>query len=81
YQEGTVELHSGDVVILFTDGVSEAMDVNGNDYTEERLERFVQTLGGLSAQKIITAIKNEIQLYTAGAPQSDDITLVVFKAK
>lgn len=81
YQEGSVELHSGDAVILFTDGVSEAMDVNGDDYTEERLERFVQTLGGLSAEKILTAIKNEIQLYTAGAPQSDDITLVVFKAK
>ncbi|MEW5798589.1 MAG: PP2C family protein-serine/threonine phosphatase [Bacteroidota bacterium] len=81
YNEGSVELHSGDSVILFTDGVSEAMDVNGNDYTEERLERFVQTLNGLSAEKILTAIKNEIQLYTAGAPQSDDITLVVFKAK
>lgn len=81
YQEGSVELHSGDAVILFTDGVSEAMDVNGDDYTEERLERFVQTLVGLSAEKILTAIKNEIQLYTAGAPQSDDITLVVFKAK
>lgn len=81
YQEGKVALHSGDAVILFTDGVSEAMDVNGNDYTEERLERFVQTLGGLSAQKILTAIKNEIQLYAAGAQQSDDITLVVFKAR
>lgn len=81
YLEGSVELHSGDSVILFTDGVSEAMDVSGVDYTEERLERFVQTLNGLSAEKILTAIKNEIQLYTAGAPQSDDITLVVFKAK
>lgn len=81
YQEGSVRLQSGDAVILFTDGVSEAMDVNGEDYTEERLERFVQTLVGLSAEKIVTAIKNEIQLYTAGAPQSDDITLVVFKAK
>ncbi|MEW6061103.1 MAG: SpoIIE family protein phosphatase [Bacteroidota bacterium] len=81
YQEGKVELNSGDTVILFTDGVSEAMDAYGNDYTEERLERFVQTFNGLSAEKILTAIKNEIQLYTAGAPQSDDITLVVFKAK
>ncbi|MFA6469785.1 MAG: GAF domain-containing SpoIIE family protein phosphatase [Bacteroidota bacterium] len=80
YEEGNVVLQSGDAVILFTDGVSEAMDSNGNDYTEERLELFVKGQKGSSAETILTEIKTEIQRYSAGAPQSDDITLAVFKA-
>lgn len=80
YEEGSVELRSGDAVVMFTDGVSEAMNTSGVDYTEERLEQFILGLGGRSAAEILTAIKNEIQLYTVGAPQSDDITMVVLKA-
>ncbi len=80
YQEGSVHLHSGDSVILFTDGVSEAMDTGGIDYTEERLEAFVTTLNGRTASEMLSDIKNEIQRYSAGAAQSDDITLIVFKA-
>jgi len=80
YLEGSVQLDSGDAVIMFTDGVSEAMDVNGSDYTEERLGKFVRELIGQSAENILAAIRCEIQRYTTGAPQSDDITLVVFKA-
>ena len=80
YQEGSVTLQSGDSVIMYTDGVSEAMDKNGNDYTEERLEEFVIQQSGKSADQILAAIKNEIQRYTFGAAQSDDITMVVFKA-
>lgn len=80
YQEGSVQLHSGDSVILFTDGVSEAMDTNGIDYTEERLENFVSTLNGKTASVMLSDIKHEIQRHSSGAAQSDDITLVVFKA-
>jgi len=81
YQEGSVTLYSGDSVIMYTDGVSEAMDKNGNDYTEERLEEFVAQQTGKSAEQILAAIKTEIQHYTIGAAQSDDITMVVFKAQ
>lgn len=81
YQEGSVQLNEGDAVILFTDGVSEAMDAMGNDYTEERLEELVKKISKQSAKEILHSIKDEIQRYSAGAPQSDDITLVIFKAE
>ncbi|MFA6456197.1 MAG: SpoIIE family protein phosphatase [Bacteroidota bacterium] len=81
YEEGSVTLQSGDSVILFTDGVSEAMDIDGIDYTEERLEQFVKKQKGRSAESILTEIKTEIQRYSTGAPQSDDITLVVLRAR
>ena len=80
YEEGSITLHSGDSVIMFTDGVSEAMDINGEDYSEERLEEFTKLQNGKPAAEILMSIKDEIQRHTAGAPQSDDITMVVFKA-
>ncbi len=79
YQEGTVQLFSGDTVVLFTDGVSEAMNKEGEDYTEERLEQFLRTVASQSAKEILLSIHKEIVDYSEGAAQADDITLVVFK--
>lgn len=81
YSEGNVLLEAGDAIIMYTDGVSEAMDVNGNDYTEERLEEYVLTMKNRNAKHIHDAVIDEIQSYCSGAPQSDDITLVVLKAR
>jgi len=80
YNEGNVQLSTGDVVVMFTDGVSEAMNVDGVDYTEERVEEFLLNIGLRDAQGVLDEIQNEIARYTSGAPQSDDITLVVMKA-
>lgn len=80
YQEGSVDLNSGDVVVFYTDGVSEAMDVAGNDFTEERLEKFLRSNASRSAQEIHRSIIREVQSFSAGAPQSDDITILVVKA-
>jgi len=79
YIEGDVQLFPGDVVVMFTDGISEAMNVEGVDYTEEKVEEFLRTIGPLTAQRTLDEIQNEIARYTSGAPQSDDITLVVMK--
>jgi sigma-B regulation protein RsbU (phosphoserine phosphatase) len=81
YEEGSIVLEKGDCVVLYTDGVSEAMDINGNDYTEERLEEFVRMHHENSAEHMLAAIRNEIERHTLGAPQSDDITMVVLKAR
>jgi sigma-B regulation protein RsbU (phosphoserine phosphatase) len=79
YKEGSVQLMTGDVVVMFTDGISEAMNVEGIDYTEERVEEFLRNIGPMTAQGVLDEVQNEIARYTSGAPQSDDITLVVMK--
>ncbi len=79
YNEGTVQLMVGDVVVMFTDGISEAMNVEGIDYTEEKVEEFLRNIGPMTAQGVLDKVQNEIARYTSGAPQSDDITLVVMK--
>jgi len=80
YQEGTLRLGKGDAVVMFTDGISEAMNTEGVDYTEERMEILLKATSSLSAEGILEKIQSEIARYTSGAPQSDDITLVVMKA-
>lgn len=80
YEEGTVTLESGDLLVLFTDGVSEAMNAEGLDFTEERLEQTLRRVQKSSAREVIDRVREELQAYTQGTPQSDDITMLVLKA-
>lgn len=81
YKSETVQLKSDDVLILFTDGISEAMNKNGEEFSDEALEKLALSLSGKPAEEILQEIKNEVQHFAEGAPQSDDITLVVIKVK
>jgi phosphoserine phosphatase RsbU/P len=80
YQEGSVTLGSGDIVVMFTDGVSEAMNAQEVDFTEERLEEVLKTVRSKSPSEIIRSIQAALEEHTQGTPQSDDITMLVFKA-
>ena len=80
YEEGSVMFNPGDMLVLFTDGVSEAMNTEGVDYTEERLEEIVVAQRHASAREVIDVIRTELQTFTEGTPQSDDITMLVLKA-
>ncbi len=81
YKTETVQLKSDDVLILFTDGISEAMNKNGEEFSDEALEKLALSLSDKPAEEILQEIKNEVQHFAEGAPQSDDITLVVIKVK
>lgn len=81
YLSETVKLETDDVIILFTDGVSEAMNPNGEEFSDERLEKFVLGLVGKSANEISQNIMNEVSQFSYGTMQSDDITLMVIKVK
>ena len=80
YQEGMVRFEPGDTLLMYTDGVSEAMNADGRDFTEERLERCVKELTKFSCAEIILRIQVELETHTKGTPQSDDITMLVLKA-
>ncbi len=80
YEEETVQLLSGDLLVMFTDGVSEAMNRNAEEYGEPRLEEVLKGSRGKSAQEVLDAIHNDVKIHTGGHPQSDDITLLVLKA-
>jgi sigma-B regulation protein RsbU (phosphoserine phosphatase) len=62
---------------LFTDGVSEAMSRDSEEYGEPRLELFLLDNPTLTAQELIDAVHNDVQRHARGATQSDDITMMV----
>jgi sigma-B regulation protein RsbU (phosphoserine phosphatase) len=79
YEEGSAELREGDVLVLFTDGVSEAMNAASEEYGEERLEAVIRKAAGWGAQGLIDIIHQDIIAHAHGAPQSDDITMMVMR--
>jgi phosphoserine phosphatase RsbU/P len=79
YEEGEVPLREGDLLVLFTDGVSEAMSPSSVEYGEERLEATIRHAGAKTAHELIEEIHRDIQAHAAGAPQSDDITMMVIR--
>lgn len=79
YKKATIPLKSGDIIVLFTDGVTEATNIREELYGEERLQRIILTNRSLSAGDITHKIILDVQEFTGEEPQSDDITLLVVK--
>ncbi len=76
-----VELKKDDVLILYTDGVSEALNLEFEEYSEQRLEKKAKELMDKSADEILNGIKEDVQIFTQGNLQSDDITMIVMKVR
>jgi sigma-B regulation protein RsbU (phosphoserine phosphatase) len=78
YEQRTSKLQLGDVVVLFSDGVTEASrpDID-EEFGEDRLAATLTELSCDSAQSIIESINQRVHEFTCGSPPADDITLVV----
>jgi len=74
-----VTLSPGDVVVLYTDGVTEAASEHDEEYGIGRLSARVEAAKGLPAKEIISAIVQDVRRCTGKRPQFDDITLMVLK--
>lgn len=79
YEQTTVQLLPGDVLFLFTDGVSEAMNRNSEEYGEARIESSLRKYSSQPAQRILDLLHEDILRHAAGAQQSDDLTMMVLK--
>lgn len=80
YGESSVELSPNDVLVMYTDGVSEAMNQKSELFTEEKLLSVLKESTHLSASAIIQKVQQVLETHTQGTPQSDDITMLVLKA-
>jgi sigma-B regulation protein RsbU (phosphoserine phosphatase) len=81
FTEGQQQLSHGDKLVMFTDGITEPVDEAGNDYGEEKLKILLETHRHQSIIEIGNRIVAEINTFTRGFPQFDDITLVGFEIK
>jgi phosphoserine phosphatase RsbU/P len=78
-EDKTVHLSPGDFVVLFTDGVTEAMDRNLAEFGLDRLREIINRNAQASAEQMLWAIVDAVNAFTVDAPQSDDFTLAVLK--
>jgi phosphoserine phosphatase RsbU/P len=79
YQQGVFALECGDLVVLFTDGVSESMNVRDEEWGEEQLIDLAKDCHGFPAVEGMRRILAAAQSFASGAPQHDDMTLVVLR--
>jgi sigma-B regulation protein RsbU (phosphoserine phosphatase) len=77
YDEDTAQLAPGDTLVLYTDGVTEAFNVDVQMYEEARLIERVRADGGGGAKTLVASIFDSVIGFSGAAPQSDDITVAV----
>lgn len=79
YETGRVQLTPGDLVLLFTDGVTEAQNADETFFGEKRLRTAIVQNAGLSPESAVNRILGAVADFAAGAVQSDDLTLLAVK--
>jgi serine phosphatase RsbU (regulator of sigma subunit) len=77
YQEYKLKLDEGDTLVIYSDGVTEAADLQSEEFEVERLAETVVRSRHLPAQTIVNEVNRAVAEFTGAAPQSDDITLIV----
>jgi sigma-B regulation protein RsbU (phosphoserine phosphatase) len=84
FQEATfgtkwITLWTGDSLFLYTDGVTESMDKLGNLFSDNRLKEFLERVNGSRPVEIIHSVLDEINIFSSGVSQADDITILAIK--
>lgn len=74
-----IRLEPGDVLFLYTDGVTEAMNGRGKLYSESRLRQTLSTLPAQSLQGLIEGVRRDVRLFAAGEAPSDDLTMLAVR--
>ena len=83
YENGSLLLGPGDLLLAYTDGITEATDLRGNEWGEDSLEHALLASGtghDRPARTIIDEVLAKVSSFTAGAAQGDDMTLLVLRA-
>ncbi|WP_031429498.1 SpoIIE family protein phosphatase [Methylomicrobium agile] len=79
FEEKSILLNPGDLVLLYTDGITEAQNPRGEFFGTERLTRIFSTQGAKKPQEIINTIAKELQTFAESSSFADDVSMVVLK--
>ena len=78
-KEEKIQLNPGDRIVMYTDGVVEAMSPDQKEFGEDRFHRLVQENGGKTSNQFINIVVEQLEAWRADGQQSDDITITTFK--
>jgi sigma-B regulation protein RsbU (phosphoserine phosphatase) len=79
YEQETVVLEPGDVLVVFSDGVTEALDVEGREFGEDRLLACLEANRRATPAELLEAVLTSVRSFAAGAAQHDDVTALVLR--
>ncbi len=79
FEEDTITVEAGDILVAFSDGVTEALSASGDEYGEDRLLACVDAAKGKSLQELLDGIFASVREFCTGAVQSDDVTALVLR--
>jgi len=79
YVSGRIVVRPGEALLLYTDGVTEAMDSRNRPYSDQRLADFLETQRRSAPRQIISDLVSDVRHFAGEAPQSDDITAVALR--
>lgn len=79
YADNTIDVQSGDIIVLFSDGIAEAVNKSGAQYTVERLVSAITDNKDAGSKEIASLVKADLKNFTGSARQHDDQTLLVIK--
>jgi sigma-B regulation protein RsbU (phosphoserine phosphatase) len=78
-EEKVIQLDAGDVIVFYTDGITEAMNASSDLFGESRLSRIVEEHGHLESGELRERILREIEAFVGAADQHDDMTMILIK--
>ena len=81
FAEKTIELHDGDHIVLYTDGVTEAVNLQNHEFGRERLIKLSQQVNKAPARQMIQEIRQGLEEFMEGQTEADDTTIVICKIK
>jgi sigma-B regulation protein RsbU (phosphoserine phosphatase) len=81
FEEETLELKPGDTLVLYSDGITEAINDKEDEFGEERLTDLLKKSAQLPAEEMITSVVEVVNKHAGNMPQADDMTMVVLKMK
>jgi len=81
YEQETVQLERGDLLVAYTDGVTEARNADDQEFGEERLRAIVNVSADVRAQELSERIVQSVREWCGDVPPHDDLTLVVMRVR
>ena len=79
FGEKTIDLQEGDLLVLYTDGVTEAVNIHNQAFGRERLETLIRQVERMPVKVVVQKIRRSLEEFGEGKPLADDTTIVVYR--